>query len=67
MEDVQHDRRRAVRRLFVGKVDMQNIGTMGHSRGGEGVVRNFQINKALGSPYGIKAVLPLAPVDFGRP
>ena len=53
--------------LFVGKVDLQNVGTMGHSRGGEGVVRNFQINKELGSPYGIKAVLPLAPVDFGRP
>lgn len=52
---------------FVGAVDMQNVGTMGHSRGGEGVVRNFQINAELGSPYGIRAVLPLAPVDFGRP
>ena len=52
---------------FVDQVDMQNVGTMGHSRGGEGVVRNFQINQALGSPYGIKAVLPLAPVDFFRP
>lgn len=52
---------------FVGQVDMQNVGTMGHSRGGEGVVRNFQINAELGSPYGIRAVLPLAPVDFGRP
>ena len=52
---------------FVGKVDMNNVGTMGHSRGGEGVVRNYQINEALGSPYGINAVLPLAPVDFGRP
>src|SRR5262249_17947027 len=31
---------------FVGHVDMQNIGTMGHSRGGQGVVQNFQLNQA---------------------
>jgi hypothetical protein len=52
--------------LFVGKLDMQNIGTMGHSRGGEGVVFNALLNRSLGSPYGIKAVLTLAPVDFKR-
>lgn len=52
--------------LFVGKLDMQNIGTMGHSRGGEGVVFNALYNRSLGSPYGIKAVLTLAPVDFSR-
>ncbi len=51
---------------FVGKLDMQNIGTMGHSRGGEGVVFNAEYNRSLGSPYGIKAVLTLAPVDFSR-
>jgi PKD repeat protein len=51
---------------FVGKLDMQNIGTMGHSRGGEGVVYNAEYNRSLGSPYGIKAVLTLAPVDFYR-
>lgn len=51
---------------FVGKLDMQNIGTMGHSRGGEGVIFNAQYNKSLGSPYGIKAVITLAPVDFWR-
>ena len=52
---------------FVGKVDMDDIGTMGHSRGGEGVARHFVLNESLGSPYGITAVLPLAPVDFNRP
>lgn len=52
---------------FVGKVDMDNIGTMGHSRGGEGVMRHYLYNQSLGSPYGIKAVFPLAPVDFNRP
>ncbi len=51
---------------FVGKVDMQRIGTMGHSRGGEGVARHFLYNQSLGSPYGVKAVLPLAPTDFSR-
>jgi hypothetical protein len=52
---------------FVGKVDLHNVGTLGHSRGGEGVVGHFLLNAAQGSPYGIKAVLPLAPVDFNRP
>jgi hypothetical protein len=49
---------------FVGKLDLQNIGLMGHSRGGEGVVRSYLLNQSLGSPYGIKAVFALAPVDF---
>ena len=52
---------------FVGKFDMTRIGTMGHSRGGEGVVRHYVLNNSLGAPYGIKAVFPLAPVDFNRP
>ena len=52
---------------FVGKVDMDNVGTMGHSRGGEGVMRHVLHNRSLGSPYGINAVFPLAPVDFNRP
>jgi hypothetical protein len=52
---------------FVGKVDLTRVGTMGHSRGGEGVVKHFVYNASQGSPYGIKAVFPLAPVDFNRP
>ena len=51
---------------FVGKFNMSAIGTMGHSRGGEGVVRHYVLNNSLGAPYGIKAVFPLAPVDFNR-
>ncbi|WP_157454144.1 PKD domain-containing protein [Crocinitomix catalasitica] len=53
--------------LFVDKLDMDNIGTMGHSRGGEGVIEHALYNRELGSPYGIHAVLTLAPVDFNRP
>ena len=52
--------------LFVGKIDMTRIGTMGHSRGGEGVVRHFQYNQSLGSPFNIKAVFALAPIDFNH-
>jgi hypothetical protein len=50
--------------LFVGAIDMQNIGTMGHSRGGEGVIRHFQLNQSIGSPFGVKAVFAIAPIDF---
>jgi hypothetical protein len=52
---------------FVGKVDLQRVGTMGHSRGGEGVVKHYVYNASQGAPYGVKAVFPLAPVDFNRP
>ena len=51
---------------FVGRFDLSRVGTMGHSRGGEGVVRHYILNNSLGAPYGIKAVFPLAPSDFNR-
>lgn len=53
--------------FFVGKVNLSNVGTLGHSRGGEGVVTHLLLNQSLGSPYGVKAVFALAPVDFNRP
>jgi len=52
---------------LVGKVDLHDVGLMGHSRGGEGVVRAALLNAARRQPYGIRAVLPLAPTDFSRP
>jgi hypothetical protein len=51
---------------FVGQVDMQNIGLMGHSRGGEGVTEAYLYNLQHGAPYTINAVFALAPVDFNR-
>jgi hypothetical protein len=51
---------------FVDNVDMTRIGTMGHSRGGEGVVWQVIVDRERPNPYGIDAVLPLAPVDFTR-
>jgi hypothetical protein len=51
---------------FVGAIDMSRIGTMGHSRGGEGVVWNRIVDEERPDPFGIDAVLALAPVDFTR-
>ncbi len=51
---------------FAGHVDLGNIGLMGHSRGGEGVVAAAALNQAFGSPYSIRAVIALAPTDFSR-
>ncbi|MFC9695046.1 Calx-beta domain-containing protein [Kribbella sp. NPDC056951] len=51
---------------YIGKIDLQNVGLMGHSRGGEGVARAAVVNADRGGQFGIRAVLPLAPVDFAR-
>ena len=51
---------------LVGRFDTTHVGIMGHSRGGEGVASAATLNQALPTPFGIEAVLPLAPVDFGR-
>ncbi|RCG27048.1 hypothetical protein DQ384_27675 [Sphaerisporangium album] len=53
-------------RLFHKRLDMDDIGLMGHSRGGEGVVKAALLNAGRHRPYGVKAVLPLAPTDFAR-
>jgi hypothetical protein len=53
---------------LVRQFDLGNVGIMGHSRGGEGVVAASTLNDALpvSQQFGIKAVLPLAPVDYDR-
>ncbi len=53
--------------LLKGKLDLGNVGLMGHSRGGDGVVRAALLNAARPTPYGIRGVLPLAPIDRTRP
>ncbi|GAA0428110.1 hypothetical protein Acor_66890 [Acrocarpospora corrugata] len=52
--------------LFRGRIDLDNVGLMGHSRGGEGVAKAVLMNAGRAKPYGIRAVLPLAPTDFAR-
>jgi hypothetical protein len=54
-------------RSFVGRVNLKNVGLMGHSRGGEGIVRAALLNGARRQPYGIRALVALAPTDFARP
>ncbi|WP_405063970.1 hypothetical protein OG474_20615 [Kribbella sp. NBC_01505] len=54
-------------RKFLGKLDLRRVGLMGHSRGGEGVARAVQLNADLGEPFGIRAVLLLAPGGYLRP
>jgi hypothetical protein len=49
---------------FQGEVNLQDIGLMGHSRGGEGVVDAYNYNLTFNNFNVIKAVMPLAPVDF---
>ncbi|MGW1024420.1 hypothetical protein ACWD4J_12030 [Streptomyces sp. NPDC002577] len=53
---------------LVGQFDLNNVGIMGHSRGGEGVVAAATLNDArpVREQFGIRAVLPLAPVDYDR-
>jgi dienelactone hydrolase len=51
---------------FRGALDFTRVGLMGHSRGGEGVVAALAENRRTGSRYRIRAVVPLAPVDFTR-
>jgi hypothetical protein len=51
---------------FSGAVDWSKIGTMGHSRGGEGVVYHALLEAELDSAFQPDAVIPLAPVDFFR-
>lgn len=52
---------------FAGRVDLQNVGLMGQSRGGDGVIAAALLNAGRATPYGVRAVLPLASTDGGRP
>ncbi|WP_345633101.1 alpha/beta hydrolase [Rugosimonospora acidiphila] len=53
---------------LIGRFNFGDVGIMGHSRGGEGVVAASTLNDALpvAQQFGIRAVLPLAPVDYDR-
>ena len=51
---------------FVDHIDLESVGLMGHSRGGEGIAAAIQLNQRIGAPFGIRAAVALAPVDFAR-
>ena len=48
---------------FFGKIDLDLIGLVGHSRGGEGVVAADVLNVAQAEGFNIGAVLAIAPTD----
>ena len=53
--------------LLTGHLDLSRTVLMGHSRGGEGVVRAAQmIADERVKPFAIAGVIPLAPVSFAR-
>ncbi|CAL2083976.1 T9SS type A sorting domain-containing protein [Tenacibaculum sp. 190524A02b] len=51
---------------FVSKIDFNNIITVGHSRGGEGVVSHFIHNAKQQNPYSIKGVFAVAPTNYNN-
>ena len=60
---------RSVAPGFAGHVDMTDVGTMGHSRGGKGVMWQASDKHRAEWPAGVRvrAVLGLAPVKFDVP
>jgi len=53
--------------LFSGKINLNNVGLMGHSRGGEGMRAAQAFNRAEGAPFGIAALFEVAPTDMSTP
>ncbi len=53
---------------FASKADTDNVGLMGHSRGGEGVIRatHMHLQDPDFADVGIQATMALAPTDFAR-
>ena len=51
---------------LVGKVSFNNVGLVGHSRGGEAVVFATKLNVGRAPHLGIKAVASIAPTDLSR-
>lgn len=51
-----------------GRLDLDGVGLMGHSRGGEGVARAWVLARDGAAPEGVRvgAVFALAPTDFRR-
>lgn len=49
---------------FTGKIDLSQIGLIGHSRGGEGVLAAEQINAARSLGHNISGIMSIAPTNF---
>ncbi|WP_245866942.1 S-layer homology domain-containing protein [Serinibacter salmoneus] len=51
---------------LTGRLDLDRVSLMGHSRGGEGVVRAAALNSQRAAPFGIVSIAQFAPTDFAR-
>ncbi|HST39361.1 MAG TPA: alpha/beta hydrolase [Conexibacter sp.] len=54
---------------LVGRLDMDRVGLMGHSRGGDAVTSFINWNRTRPAPgrrYNLRGVIALAPVDYER-
>ena len=51
---------------LVGALDIDHIGVMGHSRGGDGVSRYVAYNREQTEPHHIVATFALAPTDYNQ-
>jgi dienelactone hydrolase len=71
LRDLSNGKGPLVRKLgaLVGHLDLSDVGTMGHSRGGKGAMWEASDKHAPELPSGVtlKAVLALAPVKFDDP
>ncbi|MDX6458166.1 MAG: hypothetical protein QOE55_1863 [Acidobacteriaceae bacterium] len=50
--------------LFQGHIDLGHVGIIGHSRGGEAVVRAARINAVEGLGWNIQGGVSIAPTDY---
>ena len=50
--------------MFQGHIDFNNVGIVGHSRGGEAVIRAARINTAEALGWQIRAGVSIAPTDY---
>lgn len=52
--------------ILTGRIDLDNIALIGHSRGGEAVAKASEINQSMppGIQAAIRAVISIAPTDF---
>ena len=51
---------------LTGRLDLDHIGLMGHSKGGEAVSRLLELNVGRQPQYNIDGVVALAPSDSGN-
>jgi len=57
---------RSVGTKLTGRLDLDHIGLMGHSKGGEAVSRLLELNVGRQPQYNIDGVVALAPSDSGN-